>query len=465
MRGCLKVSSCLLFLLLAGWILAAPAVAQEPPVRVVIDVRTTHSDGKHGMDELVSWAAKRGIQALAFTEHDRQGIRFGLEPIPNILGYTYERPSLYSTGLAEFFDDLHRARKKFPHMALMAGTESMPSYYWTGIPFQDLTLHEADRHLITLGVESPEQVEALPSFDLRHVRQHPWISLAVWGGLALLSLLLIFVLRRKLVPVLVLLCSCTALYFSVIDKEEIDPDEDFIQQAREQGLFAVWTHPATRSGYYDGPMGVKLSTPSYSTRVFQDPTADAFTAKYGDNETSTLAGGMWDRYLLAYMNGLHKRPIWAVSAGDFHFQNMAGEALGNYPMDVWAEKKSPEAILKGMRNGHAVAWVMPSDRNIGIKHLTLVDMRGTSLIPGDEKRVTSQLQLYLELVDLTPSQSPAVPFNQNIEVIVDGKVAIRSQLDLSAPLEETLLLAPGPHVIRVRSFQMEANPFLVHVLG
>ena len=452
------------FLLLAGWILAVPAEAQEP-VRVVIDVRTTHSDGKHGMDELIGWAAKRGVQALAFTEHDRQGIRFGLKPVTDVLGYTYELPSLYTTGLTEFLDDLHRARKTFPHMVLMAGTESMPSYYWTGLPFQDLTLHEADRHLITLGIESPEQIEALPSFDLRHVRQHPWISLAVWGALILLSLLLMFALRRKFTPALVLLCSCAALYFAMMDEADIDPDEDFILQAREQGLFAIWTHPATQSGFYSGPMGVKLSTPSYSMRVFQDPTADAFTAKYGDNETSTLAGGMWDRYLIGYMNGLHLRPIWAVSAGDFHFQDMAGEVLGNYPMDVWAEKKNPEAILKGMRNGHAVAWVMPSDRNIGVKRLTLQDMRGTRLIPGDEKRVTSQLQLYLELVDLTPSQAPAAPFVQNIEVIVDGKVALRSRLDLTAPLQETLLLAPGPHVIRVRSSQMEANPFLVHVLG
>ncbi len=468
------------FLLIAVWIQTVPAAAEalDQPLRAVIDVRSTHSDGKHGMRELAIMAQKRGIQVLAYTEHDRTGIRFGLEPAPQILGYTYERPSLYTTGLDAFFDGLKQVRSTIPKMTLFAGTESTPSYYWTGMPIsglswdeittkalKGLTLHEADRHFITLGIETPEQVEALPSYDLRNVRQHPWFSLAVWASLALLSVLLLLVFRRKRIPLLILLGSCAAFSFAWLDKAEIDPDVDFIESAREQGLFVVWTHPGTLSGVRSGSMDVQLSTLPYSLRAFQDPTADAFAAKYGDTDSNTVPGGLWDRYLMGYMKGEHERPIWAVAAGDFHFEGMANESLGNYPMDVWAGGRSPEVVLEAMKKGHMVAWHMPGDRNIGAKKLHLQDMTGTRLIPGDEKKVVSQVILHMELVDLTPSQTSAAPFSLKAEVVVDGKVVVRSQVSLQTPMQEILQLAPGPHVIRVRSGQMEANPFLVHVFS
>jgi len=84
------------------------------PKRVLIDVRSTHSDGLHDMPMLISLAKKRGIDALAFTEHDRYSIRFGIAPMPNILGYSMQHPSLYVTGLDYFFSDLKQQRAQHP---------------------------------------------------------------------------------------------------------------------------------------------------------------------------------------------------------------------------------------------------------------------------------------------------------------------------------------------------------------
>lgn len=448
------------------------------PLRAVIDIRSTHSDGRHSMRDLAQMAKSRGIQVLAYTEHDRTGIRFGLEPVPGILGYTHDRPSLYTTGLDDFFDDLEEMRTALPQMTLLAGTESTPSYYWSGIPFKGMslgeirarplkgiTLHEADRHLITLGLEMPDQVEALPSYDLRHVRQYPMLSVAVWLSLALLSLLMMIFRHRKFVPFLVFSCACVALFFAWTGNSPVDADADFIKKAKDEGLFTIWTHPGTLSGKREGPGGVQLDTSPYNLRVFQEPTADAFAAKYGDTDHNTVAGGLWDRYLMDYMKGRHQRPIWGVSAGDFHFQDMAGEVLGNYPMDIWAAGRSPQSILEALHKGHMVSWNMPKDRNIGVKQLYLQDMLGTRLIPGDEKKVTSQVVLYMELADLTPSHTADAPFSDQAEIVVDGQQAVKVRVGLADPVREVLQLTPGPHVIRIRSSRMEANPFLVHVLG
>ncbi len=470
----------LLALLATQCLQTMPAMAGEieQPLRAVIDIRSTHSDGRHSMRELALMAKNRGIQVLAYTEHDRMGIRFGLKPAPNILGYTYERPSLYTTGLDAFFDELKQIRAAFPQMTLLAGTESIPSYYWSGMPFRGvsldeimahplkgLSLHGADRHLITLGLEEPEQAEALPSYDLRHARQHPALSIVVWLSLVLLSLLVAIVRRRKFVPVLVFSCACAALFLAWTGKSGMDADADFIEKAQEHGLFTIWAHPGTLSGTHEGPGGIRLETPPYSERVFQEPTADAFAAKYGDTDENTVAGGLWDRYLMDYMRGRHKRPIWGVSAGDFHFQGMAGEVLGNYPMDIWAAGRSPELILEAMRHGHMVAWYMPKGRNIGVKKLYLQDMLGTRLIPGDKKKVTSQVVLSMELADLTPLQTTGIPFSELAEIIIDGRRTARVRAGLDTPVREVLQLGPGPHVIRIRSSSMEANPFLVYVQG
>ena len=474
------MSRSLLFMLLAALMAQAlPAMATaDRPIRAVIDVRSTHSDGRHSMRELALMARTRGIQVLAYTEHDRTGIRFGLEPIPGILGYTKERPSLFTTGLGTFFDDLRQMRNTFPHMTFLAGTESTPSYYWTGMPLrnvsqenimkrplQGLILHDADRHMITLGEESPGQVKALPSYNLRLVRQLPGLAVGVWGLLALCSLLVTVFRHPRLVSMLVFACASTALFFAWTKNSDTDADAVFISKAREQGLFTIWAHPGTRSGMYEGPAGVQLDTPPYSQRVFREPTADAFAAKYGDTDNNTIAGGLWDRYLMDYMKGRHKHPIWGVSAGDFHYQDMAGERLGNYPMDIWAGDRSPGAILQALRQGHMVAWMMSGDLNIGVRRLYLQDVLGTRLIPGDERKITSQATLYMDLMDLTPSAGHGQAFSEQFEIIVDGQVVVRAEAGPGAALREVLQLAPGPHVIRVRSAHMEANPFLVHVLG
>ncbi len=458
---------------------ALPASAgTEPPVRAAIDIRSTHSDGRHSMRDLALMAKARGIQVLAYTDHDRTGIRFGLEPIPGILGYTYERPSLYTTGLDAFFDELRQMHGTFPEMTFLAGTESTPSYYWSGIPFKGvpldeirkkplkgLVLHETDRHMITLGLESPDQVEALPSYDLRLVRQLPGLSVGVWAALALFSLLLTLFRRRRLVPMVAFAGACAAMFFAWNKTGDVDADAEFIKKAHEQGLFTIWAHPGTLSGMREGPGGVWLDTSPYSLRVFQEPTADAFAAKYGDTDTNTVAGGLWDRYLMDYMKGRHKHPIWGVSAGDFHVQGSSGEMLGNYPMDIWAAGRSTKAILAAMRRGHMVAWNMPRNLNIGIKQLYLQDALGTRMIPGDEKKAASQVTVYMELMDLTPSPTGPHKFAEQFEIIVDGQQVVRRRVSPDVPLREVIQLMPGPHVIRVRSAHMEANPFLVHVLG
>jgi len=438
--------------------------------RVLLDVRSNHSDGAHDMDMLAELALKRGIDTLVFGEHDRYTIRFGLDPIPQLVGVSMEHPSLYETGLEEFFLDLNRVRNKYPQLHIMAATESTPGYHWSGIPFKDLSLHEAERHIIALGIERPEQVEALPSYDLRNIKGNFMLSLSIWF-FAIFILMMVLLRRRKRSVALLLAASFIAFLCTWLLQKKVDPDVDFINTAREQGLFVIWTHPGTLSGEREGLMGVQLDTPPYSKRVFEAPTADAFSAVYGDSDDNSLPGGVWDRFMMDYMLGYRLKPIWAVSAGDYHEEGMAGEYLGNFPMDVWSDGEGSDAVMAALQAGHNTSWFMTKDKNLKMAALFLEDQRGTRLLPGDKKAVDQQVTLHAAISEWSPEGEAPSAGIQSLkgEWIVDGRVAATVMLSMNGTVSVTPMeLMPGPHVVRLRipaqqGVRMEANPFLLRV--
>jgi hypothetical protein len=437
---------------------------------LLLDVRSNHSDGAHDMDMLAELAIKRGINTLVFGEHDRYTIRFGLDPLPQLIGISMEHPSLYETGLEAFFSDLNRVRKKYPQLHFMAATESVPGYYWDGIPFKDLSLHNAERHLIALGIERPEQIEALPSYDLSNIKGNFMLSLSIWC-VAIFLLLMILLRCRKRTVTLLLLASCVAVLCTWLLQTKVDPDVDFINRARVQGLFVIWAHPGTLSGVREGPMGVRLNTPPYSQRVFEAPTADAFAAVYGDTDDNTLPGGMWDRFMMDYMLGYRLKPIWAVAAGDYHGEGQANEYLGNFPMDVWADGEGSEAVMTALRAGHNTSWFMTKEKNLKMAALFLEDQSGKRLLPGDRQVVERQVKLHAALAERLSEGEGSASGIQSLrgEWIVDGRVVANIVLSIDSTVSITPLeLMPGPHVVRLRipgqqGVRMEANPFLLSV--
>ena len=456
----------LMALVMTVLVVAAPARAGAVPVhRLLLDVRSTHSDGEFGADALVKLSEARGIDTLVITDHDRKAIRLGLAPVPGLIGWTIDKRSLHTTGLASFFADLARARTRYPQMTLLAGTESTPAYSWSGIPFINLTLHNAERSLITVGEERPQQIEALPSYDLRNVQGSMALGVVVWTVLAVVALLW---LRRRRGPALLVATAAGAMVLACVWHAPRRADAAFIRTTHHQGLFVIWAHPGTHSGVRPGPMGVRLDTPPYPERVFQSPLADAFAAIYGDSDHLAEPGGRWDAELAAYLRGARTRPVWAVSAGDFHAQGEANEYLGNFPMDVWAAASTPAAVLAAMRHGHMVAWGLPRNRNLRFASLGCDAGGGRMLLPGDEASIAGHVTI-VGLLDERPDTGVTSPMSWPVQIIVDGRVVATPTLTIGQPFHWPLQLAPGTHAVRLRlwrgAIRMLSNPFLLRVHG
>lgn len=457
----------LMALVMTAMVVAAPARAGAMPVhRLLLDVRSTHSDGEFGVDALVKLSEARGIDMLVVTDHDRKGIRLGLAPVPGLIGWTIDKRSLHTTGLASFFADLARARTKYPKMTLLAGTESAPGYSWSGIPFVNLTLHNAERSLITVGEQRPQQIEALPSYDLRDVQGSEALGVIVWTALALVALL--WLRRHSRGPALLVAAAAGAMVLVCVWQGSRHADTAFIRAAHHQGLFVIWAHPGTHSGVRPGPMGVRLDTPPYPERVFRRPLADAFAAIYGDSDHLSEPGGRWDAELAAYLRGARTKPVWAVSAGDFHAQGEANEYLGNFPMDVWTAGRTPAAVMAAMRHGHMVAWGLPRNRNLRFASLGCEIAGGRLLLPGDEADAGSSVTIKGLLAE-RPAAGVASPMSWPVQIIVDGRVVATPTLTIGQPFRWPLSLASGAHAVRLRlwrgAIRMLSNPFLLRVHG
>jgi len=453
------------FVLVLLLLLPATVDAEVQSVRTLIDVRSNHSDGGHDFETLIRLAKGRGIEALAFTEHDRTAIRLGIEPIPSLLGYTMERPSLYTTGLDNFFADLAAARNRHPEIVLLAGVEATPGYAWRGTPLLDLTLVDAERHLIALGAEKREQIETLPSYRLAHLR----MPLSLWLGFwIVLTLLLLLFARHRRWQLSLAVVSLAMGGWAMVRAMQPAPDADaaFIAQAGKNGLLTLWTHPSTRSGVRAGPLGVQLDTPPYSNRIFMPPFAAGFSALYGDTEQSAEPNGPWDRHMLDRLHGSPLPPLWAFAAGDFHAEGEAGEFLGNFPMDLFVaakgERPTPQELLAALRGGRMVAWGLPKDRNLSFAELWLQDDSGYRLLPGDDGMLSGTLHLHAQLTEFGAA---AAQWPDALDLIVDGELRSRIAPGSDGLIDESLLLSPGPHLIRLRmppqkGVRMESNPFM-----
>jgi len=445
------------------------AMQQSPPIRTLIDVRSNHSDGAHDFATLITLAKQRHIQALAFTEHDRYSIRFGLEPMPHIFGYSMEHPSLYQSGLETFFSDLTQAQQR-SDITLLAGTESTPGYAWHGIPFKNLSLSDAEQHIITLGAKTPEDIQSLTSYQLKHGHGHEPLSMVFWFVLIFI-LVRVLLRKRKRSIAFLLVGSFIAFLSTWMLKAHPNQVEDFIQSAHEQNMMTIWAHPGTLSGVREGPMGILLNTPPYSTKVFSAPTADGFAALYGDTDTNTEAGGLWDKYMLNYMRGYLAKPIWAVAAGDYHEEGQSGEYLGNYPMDVWADGSDATSILSALKLGRMASWHMQPKQHLSVQKLFLAytpkDKQSPPfLMPGDEAVVGRLVTVGISITDLAPD-AQAIALQG--AWVVDGKVVEKPKiLSNGQVFTHNLTLSEGVHVIRFelpaqQGLRMVANPFLVRV--
>jgi hypothetical protein len=106
---------------------------------------------------------KNGIRGIIFTDHDLSKWEYGLPPLRNLLRKTIEKDSVLKTGPEAYLSRIRELNRKYPGMVAIPGVESTPFYFWSGSPFRNnLTLHNANKHMVIAGLFDAEQYRHLP---------------------------------------------------------------------------------------------------------------------------------------------------------------------------------------------------------------------------------------------------------------------------------------------------------------
>lgn len=331
----------------------------------LLDIRTSFSDGKHSIEEVVRLARSRGFKVVGFNDHDRIAIAYGIPPFRNILRYKKEFPSIMTNGPDRYIEEIKRVAARYPDMILIPGCITSPFFYWTGSWLRgDLTLHQYDRRVLILGFDDPEDYELLPSvgnrLSFRYTRR-------LIPGLALFCIPLcigLLLFRWKGRPrlagaVLVVLSGLaiidynplrSSLYTPYRGDQGIGPFQEVIDFANRRGGLALWAYPEQRSGTRKhGP--ILVNTPPYPEVLHQSVEYTGFAAIYGDNVTATDPGNEWDRVLNEYCRGQRENPPWGISTADFHEDARLGLRLGAFPTTFLVKSFTKEAVLEAVREG------------------------------------------------------------------------------------------------------------------
>jgi len=398
----------------------------------LIDTRTTYSDGVYDVTSLARLARERGFEVLFINDHDRMVMEYGVPPFRNIFKKKVERNSINRKGAENFLAAVKEASERYPDMILIPGSESVPFYYWKGSPLsKNLTAHDHEKRLLTIGMEKPEDYQSLPvihnGFSNKYLDRFLPRTLLFFGAF----ILCLFLLKGKgfyrtcgiILSAVCLLAMIDAhpfrsSPFSQYDGNQgIAPYQLLIDHVNLKDGFTFWNYPETRSGVRKlGP--VFLNTAPYPEVLAQSRNYTGFAAVYGDTITATEPGNQWDRVLLEYCRGERKRPVWGIATADFHEDGGAGQKLGDFPTVFLVRRKTKADILSALKAGRMYASRANYPQQILLKDFSVsAGLSGDKATLGEEIVLNSHPKIHIFLAFKEPVEQQV-----NIRLIRSGKL-------------------------------------------
>jgi hypothetical protein len=351
-------------------------------------------------------------------------MEYGLPPFRNIVKKKVEKNSINKQGAKAYLDSISKVQKKFPDMILIPGSESAAFYYWTGSYFnKNLTAHNHEKRILTIGMENPGDYESLPILHNGATAEYfrmvlPGIllflcSLAAsiylikWGGFYRITGIIVAVLSVAFIA------NSNPSRSSPFDQYHGDqgmaPYQLLTDYITLRGGLTFWNYPETKSGIRRmGP--ILVDTPPHPEVLEESDGYTGFAALYGDNITVTEPGNAWDRVLTAYCDGTRSRPVWGISTADFHEEGGSGEKLGNFPTVFLLREKSRKGVLEALKNGKMYAYRGNYPQFVRLDEFSVCPPDGINKgLSGDEIILKDSPRIRISL-------SATVPFENKVKV-------------------------------------------------
>lgn len=442
----------------------------------LIDLRSTYSDGAHDIESLVRMAKNRGFEVIIINDHDRMVMEYGLPPFRNLIKRKVELPSINKNGAKAYLDSIKEARKMFPDMIIIPGSETAAFYFWAGSYFKkNLTAHNHERRILTIGMEKPEDYENLPILHNGFSTQYLGIAVPEILLFFIILVLSLFLIKWKgfyrIVGIIIFVwCLASIANSNMFRSSPFDqyhgdrgmaPYQLLIDYVDSRGGMTFWNYPETKSGIRKmGP--IYVNTPPYPGVLEESKNYTGFAALYGDNITVTEPGGVWDETLIAYCKGEREKPVWGISTAVFHKEGESGERLGNFPTFFLVQKKTKDEVLRALKNGRTYACRGKFPNIVKLDEFLVCSSDGKAkAISGDEIVLKENPRIKISLSALETAESQV-----KLRLIRSGKL-IKTFIG-SLPMKidyEDKYFEPGQKIyyrIDVRGYgSLVSNPIFV----
>ena len=374
--------------------------AQEEYVQLrgAVHIHTTFSTGRETVEEVAGRAVHHGLDFVVITDDDLLEVEYGLLLLRNLTWPFVENSLLAAGTLGDYFAEIRRVDALYPELIAIEGVESAPFYYWeVDLRQRRWTVHNWDKHLLAVGLDSEEAYAKLPIAGGEGSKIWHWSSaLLLWPLLGLLYALAVGRGHppgvRWLVGIISALCLANNAPFKIplFDAYSGDlgaaPYQYYIDYVNHHGGLAFWAHPAATSplrprALLGGLAHTMSTTPAYPEDLLATRDYAGFAAIYGDRMTFTDPGGIWDQALIEYIEGKRQRPAWGYGEIDYHFHS-EDDPIDDKVTVVLAYQKTRQGILDALRQGRTYAtW--GSDEGLVLDQFT-VKSGGTSAAISEE---------------------------------------------------------------------------------
>jgi len=487
------VSAFLLLFAIGSAVPGGEPEAERPPRllrRAAIHVHSTFSNGKLSVEEIARLASERGVDVVVLTDSLLTRVTYGLWPLDRtgVAGVNrMSRPGVLDRGVRSYLDDVSRARRRFPGVLIVPGVEVAPHYYWTGKPWDDLTLHAFDRHLWIVGL-SARDIENIPVAGnetlantrptLRRLRL-PLVAAAAALGLFVAA-------RRSRATGRARHCGTAWALLGVaavsgwnnwpfgdvsrpdLGEEDVSAYQRVIDYVGERGGACYWSYP--EASYPDVQVGgARMVSAPHPEDLSRTDGYDGMEGLYGDATGATEPGGVWDRTLVAYLRGERRRPPFVVTGIDFHGPEAATDPwsrLDGGTTFLLVTEDTERGVVEALKHGHAYATFMGLRERFEPGRFEVETADGRVGTHGDRIAGSSPLtvRFAIDWEGRRPDDDPAFA----VELIVDGQVAMRLHERLPLDTAVELGLSAGSHYVRLqaqggRLNRLLTNPVFVEV--
>jgi hypothetical protein len=119
------------------------------PNAAAIHVHSSFSNGENSILEIARLARDHGVEVLVLTDSFMTRVSYGVWPFDR-LGITglnrRVRAGVVDHGIGRYLENAAEAQRRVPEVLVVPGVEVAPHYWWTGTPWDALTLHGFDRN-------------------------------------------------------------------------------------------------------------------------------------------------------------------------------------------------------------------------------------------------------------------------------------------------------------------------------